>query len=50
MLEKFVEDIGLVQRWSRGRSSEGQGQVWVLVAEMEGLGKEAVLNGLVPWD
>lgn len=29
MLGKFGKDIGLVQRWSRVRSSEGQGQVWV---------------------
>ena len=36
-----------MQRWSGDRSREGQEQVWVLVAEMGGLGKEAALNCLV---
>lgn len=48
MLGKFDVDIGLVQRWSRGQSSESQVQGWVLVADMEGLRKEAALNCLVP--
>lgn len=48
MLGKFDEDIGLVQRWSRGWSSESQVQVWVLVADMEGPRKEAALKCLVP--
>lgn len=48
MLGKFDEDIGLARRWARGWSSESQVQVWVLVADMEGLRKEAASKCLVP--
>ena len=37
-----------MQRWSGIRSREGGEQVWVLVAGMGGLGKEAAPNCLVP--
>ena len=50
MLGKFAEATRLVQRWSGDRSREGREQVWVLVAEMGGLGKEAALNCLGSWD
>ena len=48
MLGKFAEATRLVQRWSGDRSREGREQVWVLVAGMGGLGKEAAPNCLVP--
>ena len=37
-----------MQRWSRDRSRDSGEQVWVLVAGMGGLGKEAAPNCLVP--